>query len=85
MPALSIKSNVDHALGNKNNDKKYVVHTTQKEVIEPVTGSTSNWEDGATKEFDGKTYFHKSYPSEYYGYEGEHINPVFVLSDVVEK
>lgn len=86
MPALSAMNNINHALGNKSHNKKYVVHTTQKEVIEPVTGSTSNWEEGVTKEFDGKTYFHKSYPSEYYVYEGEqHINPVFIPAELVEK
>lgn len=86
MPALSAMNNINHALGNKSHNKKYVVHTTQKEVIEPVTGSTSNWEEGVTKEFDGKTYFHKNYPSEYYVHEGEqHINPVFIPTELIEK
>lgn len=86
MPALSAMNDVNHALGNKNYNKKYVVHTTQKEVIEPITGGTSNWAEGVTKEFDGKTFFHKSYPSEYYVHEGEqHINPVFMPTELVEK
>lgn len=86
MPALSAMNDVNHALGNKNYNKKYVVHTTQKEVIEPIIGGTSNWAEGVTKEFDGKTFFHKSYPSEYYVHEGEqHINPVFMPTELVEK
>lgn len=86
MPTLSAMNDVNHALGNKSHNKKYVVHTTQKEVIEPITGGTSNWAEGVTKEFDGKTFFHKSYPSEYYVHEGEqHINPVFMPTELVEK
>lgn len=86
VPALSVMNDVNHALGNKNHNKKYVVHTTQKEVIEPITGGASNWAEGVTKEFDGKTFFHKSYPSEYYVHEGEqHVNPVFMPTELVEK